>query len=471
MTIAACLPWGGPERSGARSAPSLPAADVVALLSAGSGDDESETLGRVCRWLRGRLGARYVAVLPVGRSEPPVAAAGQRAPPPLAAVVRALESGGPMSVGAGWTVGAPIAGPARPTAWLVAVGDGGLVTMPSPSGLLEIAALIVTGATHTILDRRHVATGKGSSLMGDSAPVRALRLGMTRAARAPFPVLIEGETGSGKELVAREVHRAGPRASRPLAAINCAALTDELVDAELFGHARGAFTGAVGERPGLFEEAHHGTLFLDEIGELSPRAQAKLLRVLQEGEIRRVGETRSRRVDVRVIAATNRALGAEVEAGRFREDLWYRLDVVRLRVPSLQERPEDVAVLACHLFGRAAETVGSRATLGPETLAALCEYAWPGNVRQLQNVMAALAVAAPRRGRVPASALPPPIGARVMAPPEPLAEARARFERQHVQRALARAGGRPGLAAQQLGLSRQGLAKVVRRLGLGTEQA
>ena len=468
MTIPARLPWGRPERTTAPSGSSVLAADVVALLAAASSHDESESLERVCRWLRRRLRARYIAIL-ADRSERPIATAGQRAVTPWTTVERAFESGGPVLVGADWFVGAAIQTQSPPRAGFLVVGDGALVTTQAVSALLKVAAVVVTAATDVVLDRRRFTIHDGTALIGDSASMRTLRTGMARAAGAPFPVLIEGETGSGKELVAREVHRTGERAGRPLAAINCAALTDELVDAELFGHARGAFTGAVGDRPGLFEEANQGTLFLDEVGELSPRAQAKLLRVLQEGEIRRVGENRSRRVDVRVIAATNRALGAEVDAGRFRSDLWYRLDVIHLHVPSLRERPSDIAPLATHFFRRSGATLGSRATLGLDLLAALGDYPWPGNVRQLQNVMASLAVAAPRRGRVPMSALPSPLGTRVTAPVEPLAEARTRFEREHVERALARAGGRPGVAVQTLGLTRQGLAKTLRRLGLARE--
>src|SRR5207247_2670805 len=180
-------------------------------------------------------------------------------------------------------------------------------------------------------------------LLGESDRMAEGRRASERAAKAPFPVLIEGESGSGKELVARALHRSGPRRDRPLRTLNCAALPDDLIEAELFGHARGAFTGAVAERPGVFEEAHGGTLFLDEIGELSMRAQAKVLRTIQDGELRRVGENVSRRVDVRIVSATNRDLRQEVAAGRFRHDLLYRLDVVRIAIPPLRDRREGIA--------------------------------------------------------------------------------------------------------------------------------
>jgi two-component system response regulator HydG len=279
-------------------------------------------------------------------------------------------------------------------------------------------------------------------------------------------VLIEGESGSGKELVARAIHRHSSRRDRRFCAINCAAITDELVEAELFGHARGAFTGASSERAGLFEEADGGSLFLDEVGELSARAQAKLLRVLQDGEVRRVGENFPRRVDVRVIAATNRRLEQEVAAGRFRADLRFRLDVVRISVPPLRDRVADIPVLAAHFWNDAASRVGSRATLGPDMLAALSRYDWPGNVRELQNAMASLAVHAPRRGKMGVSLLP-----HRLAVSEPLSTgsfeaAREDFERRFVRAALAQAGGHRARTAHVLGVSRQGLAKMLKRLGI-----
>jgi transcriptional regulator with GAF, ATPase, and Fis domain len=307
-------------------------------------------------------------------------------------------------------------------------------------------------------------------LLGTSAAMVALRARVVRVAAAPFHVLVDGESGSGKELVARALHAAGPRRPRRLCTVNCAALTDDLLEAELFGHARGAFTGAVRDRAGLFEEADGGTLFLDEVGELSLRAQAKLLRVIQDGEVRRVGESHARRVDVRLVAATNRVLADEVEAGRFRADLRYRLEVVRIAVLPLRERPDDVAVLARAFWTDAAARTGTRAALHPATLAALARYHWPGNVRELQNVIRALAVNAPARGLVTPAALPPSVAAAAPAG-QTLSLARRGFEEQFVRAALARTGHRSTQAARELGVSRQGLRKLLVRLGIAGHDA
>jgi len=339
-------------------------------------------------------------------------------------------------------------------------------TSRAASVLTMSAAAAAPMVAATIARRQQAASEATSELFGVTPVMAELRKQVDRAAAAPFAVLIDGESGSGKELVARAIHRGGPRRHRTFCTLNCAALPDELVEAELFGHARGAFTGAASDRAGVFDEAHGGTLFLDEIGELAARAQAKVLRVLQEGEVRRVGENVSRRVDVRIVAATNRDLRREVEAGRFRLDLLYRLDVVHITVPPLRDRREDIVVLAEHFWRDAAARVGSRATLGAATIAALARYEWPGNVRELQNVLAALAVRSPRRGVIPPSALPAPFAVAPAGAASRLEEARRAFEERFVRAALVRTGGHRGRAAAELGVTRQGLTKLMTRLGI-----
>jgi len=226
-----------------------------------------------------------------------------------------------------------------------------------------------------------------SGLVGHSRQMIELYMEIARVAAYRSTVLIIGESGTGKELVAQAIHANSPRVARPFVAVNCGALTETLLEAELFGHTRGSFTGAVADKKGLFEEAEGGTIFLDEIGETSPALQVKLLRALQEGEVRRVGSTRSTRIDVRVIAATNRNLEDEVKAGRFREDLYYRLSVITLRVPPLRERREDISLLAHHFLRRACEETGKRIALSEPALALLKHYEWTGNVRELENTI------------------------------------------------------------------------------------
>jgi two-component system response regulator HydG len=236
----------------------------------------------------------------------------------------------------------------------------------------------------------------GKRLLGQSAAMRQLRSLIERVAPASSPVLISGETGTGKELVALAIHADSARAERAFVAVNCAALPEHLLESELFGHARGAFTGASHARRGLFAEADEGTLFLDEIGDLPLPLQGKLLRVLQSGEVRPVGSESSRMVDVRCIAATHKDLGALVEQGLFREDLFFRLDVLRLPVPPLRERPEDIPALVEHFLSRS-RTDASRSVLvgfEPDALDFLTTSDWPGNVRQLENVVERLVVTA-----------------------------------------------------------------------------
>jgi DNA-binding NtrC family response regulator len=338
--------------------------------------------------------------------------------------------------------------------------------------VLTVSAAAAAPILSAALARRHHVHVAGTGdLLGVTAVMAELRRTVERAAAAPFTVLIDGESGSGKELVARAIHRGSPRRDRTFCTLNCAALPDDLVEAELFGHVRGSFSGAIADRSGVFEEAHGGTLFLDEIGELSPRAQAKILRVIQEGELRRVGENVSRRIDVRVVSATNRNLRQEADAGRFRLDLLYRLDVIRIAVPALRDRREDIPVLAECFWSEATRRLGSRATLGAATMAALARYDWPGNVRELQNVLAALAVRSPKRGVVPPEALPAPFNESRRGEAWRLDDARRTFEERFVRAALVRSGGHRGRAAGELGVTRQGLTKLMTRLGIGDAPA
>ena len=340
------------------------------------------------------------------------------------------------------------------------------------SHVLGLASTAAAPALHDVVERHRTPQLAGAlvpDLIGESRVMDTVRHAVLRAAVSPFPVLIEGESGSGKELVARAIHAASVRRSRRFCALNCAAITDDLVEAELFGHTRGAFTGAVAERLGLFEEAQGGTLFLDEVAELTPRVQAKLLRTLQEGEVRRLGESSTRKVDARIVAATNRPLAAEAAAGRFRTDLRYRLDVLRITIPPLRERLEDLPPLVRHTWAVLAARTGSRALLSPSALSMLGSYDWPGNVRELQNVLASVMVAGPQRGVIGPQSLPNHITrATAMGARTTLADARREFEARYVRAALARAGGRVNLAARDLGVSRQGLVKLTARLGLSS---
>ena len=228
---------------------------------------------------------------------------------------------------------------------------------------------------------------EASGLIGHSPKMIDVYKQIALVSPSRSTVLVTGESGVGKELVARAIHRNSPGARGPFVAINCGAISESLLESEMFGHVKGSFTGATADKRGLFEEANGGTIFLDEIGETSLALQVKLLRVLQEGEIRRVGSARSLRVDVRVLAATNRDLEQEVAQGRFREDLYYRLSVVTLRVPPLRERREDIGLLAVHALKRAQKLGTRAATVSEEALAQLARYNWPGNVRELENTL------------------------------------------------------------------------------------
>jgi two-component system nitrogen regulation response regulator NtrX len=230
--------------------------------------------------------------------------------------------------------------------------------------------------------------GLGSQLLGESAAIRRVREAVALCARTPGRVLITGETGTGKEVVARAIHAQSTRRHAPWVAVNCAAVPGELIESELFGHEKGAFTGALRTRRGKFEQADGGTLFLDEIGDMPPHMQAKLLRVLEEGEVERVGGDKRLRVDVRVVSATNRDLHADIASGRFREDLLHRLNVVALHLPPLRERPEDIPSLVRHFVEAAAKQPGMRPVeIGPDLVERLQRHPWPGNVRELRNTV------------------------------------------------------------------------------------
>ena len=230
-------------------------------------------------------------------------------------------------------------------------------------------------------------------MVGRSAGIRDLIAQIERVAATPSRVLITGDNGTGKELVARALHKNSARARKPFVEVNCAAIPSELIESELFGHMKGSFTGAVQDHPGKFEQADGGTLFLDEIGDMAVAAQAKVLRVLQEGEVTRIGGTHPRHVDVRVIAATNKRLEDEIATGRFREDLFYRLNVLPLHVPALRERREDIPQLVQHFTGQLArEGNATRVTISPDALARLTSFDWPGNVRELRNTIERLVI-------------------------------------------------------------------------------
>jgi transcriptional regulator with GAF, ATPase, and Fis domain len=293
-------------------------------------------------------------------------------------------------------------------------------------------------------------------------------LGMVESlAGTDTTVLVTGESGTGKELVARLLVETGARRGAHLAQ-NCAALAEGTLESDLFGHVAGAFTGASATRRGLFEEAHGGTLFLDEIGEIGAKLQAQLLRALQEGEIVRVGESRARKVDVRVVAATNRNLAREVREGRFREDLFYRLNVVQVRVPSLRERRADIpALVRCFLAESVRRNEPAESVVRPDTLERLVTYDWPGNVRQLRNEILRAAILT--RGRRPIG--PEDLSEELRGPDRPASGATFRdrvglAQRRIVEDALRGAEWNKTRAARTLGLSRQGLLKMMRRLGV-----
>jgi len=299
---------------------------------------------------------------------------------------------------------------------------------------------------------------------------------VARVAGSTATVLVEGESGTGKELVARSIHTHSPRAGAPFVPVNCTALTESLLESELFGHARGAFTGAVGAKRGLFETASGGTLFLDEIGDMGPKMQAQLLRTLQDGEVRPVGGSESIRVDVRLVCATNKDLEDEVKAGRFREDLYFRINVVTVHLPPLRDRREDIPSLVGHFLNKTARRERREAAaMSQEALRLLSAYPWPGNVRELENAIER-AVAVAKGNVVLPSDLPPEVGGSaalgvpggvsvtdggIIADRPTLGE----LERRYIQLVLGECAGNKKKAAEKLGIDRRTLYRALERSG------
>jgi transcriptional regulator with PAS, ATPase and Fis domain len=318
-------------------------------------------------------------------------------------------------------------------------------------------------------------------LIGEHPLIQKITVLVKKVAATEATVLIMGESGTGKELVARAIHAASPRTDRPFIPVNCGAIPAELLESEMFGHERGAFTGAIGQRAGMFQLANGGTIFLDEVGEMSPTLQVKLLRVLQDREVRPVGADRVLKVDVRVIAASNKELAAEVESGNFREDLFYRLQVIPIVMPPLRERRSDIPLLVRHFLEKHnRKRVGRPAEIAEEAMVHLWEYDWPGNVRELENLLERLVILS-EDGRIDLEHLPPSVRSFISEKkiPRPalgedgldLNSAVEEFENRLIEEALRRTKGNKQAAARLLGLKRTTLvAKLRRRKGVDPDE-
>jgi len=381
---------------------------------------------------------------------------------------------------------------------VTALKAGAFDYVTKPFDQEELRKVIEKAARAHDLERQNVhAPGEsaGSPLVGESPAMKAIHEMVARVADSPSTILITGESGTGKGLIAQELHRRSSRRDKALIKVNCAAIPKDLVESELFGYEKGAFTGAVGSKPGRFELADGGTLFLDEIGEIPVEIQVKLLRALQESEFERVGGVRTLRVDVRLIAATNRDLKALISEGRFREDLFYRLAVVPMELPPLRDRREDIPVLVAHFLEKFNRRLGKRVEdVDPEAMQLLQSYGWPGNIRELENLMERSVLFADGP-IVEAAQLPDSLRERLpggapmalqIASVGPLAaaaapagtsmkeivrQAQAELERELIARALEETGGNVTRAAKRLQISRKSLQVKMKDLGLrGTDE-
>jgi DNA-binding NtrC family response regulator len=349
-----------------------------------------------------------------------------------------------------------------------AVRAGAFDYISKPFNIGEVRAAVERALSKNVQPAAEPVTADvpPEGIVGRTAGMLAMYKQIAYAADSVAPVLIVGESGTGKELVARAIHRHSRRANRPFVAINCGALAETLLESELFGHSRGAFTGAIGDHKGVFEQANGGTVFLDEIGETSAAMQVKLLRVLQESEVRPVGATRTTRVDGRVVAATNIDLERAVPEGRFRQDLFYRLSVIVIRLPALRDRREDIPLLIDQFLHNAGARTGRTLTIAVEAVEALSRYRWPGNVRELENTIERLAVFS--RGRIERDDLPnaivaaPPLEERMFKDLPSLDE----LERRYLLHVLHAVGGNRSRAASALGIDRRTLYRMAERFGI-----
>lgn len=356
-----------------------------------------------------------------------------------------------------------------------AMKQGAFDYITKPVNLDEVLLVAHRAVDHSRLVREHrhlqhafSERPRAASLIGQSRKMVEIFKLVGKISHSRTAVLIQGETGTGKELIARAIHDNSPRAAQPFVAVNCSAIPDSLFESELFGHVKGSFTGAHAFRRGLLEEASGGTFFLDEVGDLSPSGQAKLLRALQEEQIRRVGSNELIPIDIRVIAASRRSLPQLVHSGRFREDLLYRLNTVALTMPPLRERPEDIPLLAEFFLARcSADMQMAPASLSGITMQALLRYTWPGNVRELEHVMER-AVALSSHRLLSLDDLPPEIRSNGASPAEPahgIPGTLSALQQEHVLKVLASTGGNKERAARLLGISRRTLYRFLDRYG------
>jgi two-component system, NtrC family, response regulator AtoC len=361
------------------------------------------------------------------------------------------------------------------TGAMEAIGHGAYDYVSKPFNIEELRLTVARALERRRLSAEAVTAGGPGSAKNQVAEIEGKSQSMlevyklvARVATSTATVLVVGESGTGKELVARAIHNRSPRAAKPFVPVNCTALSESLLESELFGHARGAFTGAIAAKRGLFETANEGTLFLDEIGDMGPKMQAQILRVLQDGEMRPVGGTEAIRVDVRLVCATNRDLDAEVKAGRFREDLYFRINVVTVRMPPLRDRAGDIPILVRHFINKIARREGrAEASVSPEALDLLCRHGWPGNVRELENAIER-AVAVAKGNVILPSDLPVEVYGGAHVAPASIIEDRptlGELEKRYIALVLTECGGNKKKAAEKLGIDRRTLYRALERSG------